>query len=137
MTPLLSALLPSITGTVGDLIDRFIPNKSEAAKAKLEMEAKLIDSLTSIDVAQIGVNAEEAKSSNLFVAGWRPACGWICAIAMGYHYIAQPFLAFALTNLGYVVVLPVFNMNALETVLFGMLGLGSMRSFDKMKGTSK
>ena len=137
MTPLLSALLPSITGTVGDLIDRFIPNKSEAAKAKLEMEAKLIDSLTSVDVAQIAVNIEEAKSDNFFVKGWRPACGWICAIAMGYHYVLQPFLAFALTNLGYVIVLPAFNMSTLETILFGMLGLGSMRSFDKMKGTSK
>ena len=137
MNPLLTALLPSITGTVSDLIDRFIPNKSEAAKAKLEMEAKLIDSLTQVDVAQIAVNAEEAKSSNVFVAGWRPACGWICAIAMGYHYIAQPFLAFLLVNLGYAITLPAFNMDALETVLFGMLGLGGMRSFDKMKGTSK
>ena len=87
--------------------------------------------------AQIEVNKEEAKSRSWWIAGWRPATGWICALAMGYHFIIQPFLIFFLALFGMKIDLPSFDMDTLMTVLLGMLGLGGLRSFEKHKKLTK
>jgi len=86
---------------------------------------------------QTDINLEEAKSGNPFAANWRPFVGWICGIAFAYHFVLQPLLAFCLAAFGHDVKLPVFDMDALFTVLMGMLGLGGMRSFEKYKGVTK
>ena len=83
--------------------------------------------------AQIEVNKVEANSNSLFVAGWRPFVGWTCGVALCYHFVLQPFLLFLLHSFGYQVDLPVFDMTTLTTILLGMLGLGGMRSFEKVK----
>ena len=77
-----ATLLPSILPVVGDVLDRFFPNKEEKAKAAREIEARLSDHLAQIDVAQIRVNEQEASHRNLFVAGWRPFIGWSCGLAL-------------------------------------------------------
>lgn len=133
MNPLIGLVTPIVT----DLIDRFIPNKSEAQKAKLEMEAKLLEHLSNIDLAQIGVNAEEAKNSNIFISGWRPFIGWICGSAFAYHFILQPLILFIAACFGKTIPTPVFDMDALNTVLMGILGLGGMRTWEKFKKLTK
>ena len=79
----------------------------------------------------------DAGHISIFVAGWRPCCGWICAIALGYHFVLQPIILFflSLNNMQYE--LPVFDMGALLYVLGGMLGLGGLRSYEKSKGLTK
>lgn len=126
------------------LLERVIPDPDARAKAQLELvkeqnqqALKEIEFALRADEAQTAINAEEAKSSSVFVAGWRPFIGWICGVAFAYHFIVQPFLAFAMASLGHQVTLPVFDMDALFTVLLGMLGLGGMRSFEKVKGVTK
>jgi hypothetical protein len=136
VAPLLLALAEPLTNIVGDLIDRAFPNSAERESKKLEYQSRIIDVLSQTDIAQIAVNKTEAKSDKLFVAGWRPFIGWTCGVAFCYHFILQPFMAFVISNMGYVVVLPVFDMDVLNTVLMGMLGLGTMRSFEKIKGTA-
>jgi len=86
-----------------------------------------------INKAQIEVNKIEAGSTSFFKSGWRPSVGWICSFALGYHFVLQPMLAFGLTAAGYTLVLPEFDMSTLMTVLMGLLGLGGMRSFEKVK----
>ena len=132
------------------LLDKIIPDETARDKAKLELlkaereqDFEQLKMAFQADQAQIAVNAEEAKSSNLFVAGWRPFIGWVCGVAFAYHFIAQPLLAFLLVNLppeigvGKNLVLPTFDMNNLYTVLGGILGLGSLRTVEKIKGVGK
>tara|TARA_R100001530_G_scaffold59132_1_gene42873 strand:+ start:66 stop:437 length:372 start_codon:yes stop_codon:yes gene_type:complete len=112
----------SIIDKVADRIDDFTFDKQE--KAELIQE---------INKAQLEVNKVESGHTSIFVAGWRPFVGWTCGIALCYHFVIQPFLVFLLYLFGYQVDLPVFNMQTLTTVLMGMLGLGGLRSYEKVK----
>jgi len=114
---------------VGKLIDKVTDNVDRFTLDK-EEKAKLI---AEINKAQLEVNKVEAGHTSKFVSGWRPFTGWICATAMAYHFILQPLLTFVLYTFGNEVVLPTFDMTTLTTVLLGMLGLGGMRSFEKVK----
>ena len=115
---------------VGKLIDKVTDNVDRFTLDK-EEKAKLI---TEINKAQLEVNKVEAGHTSKFVSGWRPFTGWVCSVAMAYHFILQPLLTFFLYTFGNEVVLPTFDMTTLTTVLLGMLGLGGMRSFEKVKG---
>ena len=115
-------VVANILDKVAGHVDKFTLDKEE--KAQLIME---------INKAQIEVNKIEAGSSSLFKSGWRPFVGWVCAFALCYHFVLQPMLAFILTARGLELVLPDFDMTTLTTVLMGLLGLGGMRSFEKVK----
>jgi hypothetical protein len=128
----------------GKLIDRLWTDPTQAAAAKLKLaemqqngELAQLAAETELAKGQIEVNQAEAGSSSLFVAGWRPWIGWVCGVAFAYHFVVQPILAFILAATGHPVTLPTFNMDALYTVLLGMLGLGSMRTFEKYKGVGR
>jgi hypothetical protein len=133
----IAALIPSLLPIVGEVLDRFFPNKEEKERAAREIEAKLTEHLAKIDLAQLEVNKAEAKSRNIFVAGWRPFVGWTCGMALAYTYVIQPILIFGLAHFGYWVDLPPLDMSTMMPVLLGMLGLGGLRSFEKYKGVSK
>jgi hypothetical protein len=115
-------MIGNIISKVADNIDRFTLDKQE--KAEL---------ITEINKAQLEVNKVEAGHTSMFVAGWRPFTGWVCSFALLYHFILQPLLTFVLYTFGNEIVLPTFDMGTLTTVLLGMLGLGGMRSFEKVK----
>ena len=133
----IATLLPSLLPVVGDVLDRFFPNKEEKERAEREIAAKLTEHLAKIDLAQLEVNKAEAASRNIFVAGWRPFVGWTCGMALAYTYVIQPILIFGLAHYGYWVDLPPLDMSTMMPVLLGMLGLGGLRSFEKYKGISK
>lgn len=126
----------------GKVIDRLWPNPAERDAAKLELlkmqqsgELAQLTAETDLAKAQIAVNQAEAQSDRLFVAGWRPFIGWVCGVAFGYHFVLQPLLAFGLANSGHPVDLPDFDMEALYTVLMGMLGLGGLRTLEKVRAS--
>jgi|SRR3989304_86535 len=88
-----------------------------------------------IDLAQIGVNVEEAKSTRLFIAGWRPFVGWVCGFALLYAAIIEPITRFiARVAFRYEGDFPVVEIAVTLPVLLGMLGLGAMRTTEKVKG---
>ena len=118
-------VVAGIIDKVADKIDDFTLDKSE--KAELIQE---------INKAQLEVNKVEAGRSSLFVSGWRPFVGWTCGVALCYHFVLQPFLAFFLSALGHSMDLPQFDMTTLTTILTGMLGMSGLRSFDKFKKSS-
>ena len=134
---MISALISSILPVAGEVIDRLVPDKNGAAKAKQQLEAALVQAEVSGLLGQIEINKTEAASRSVFVAGWRPFIGWSCGAAMAYSYVAQPILAFALAQSGYLIELPRVELGEMMPVLLGMLGLGGMRSFEKLKGISK
>ena len=129
----MSDLLTNLIAPVSGILDKFVADKD--LKAKLEHEIKT--ELHKANMAQIEVNKIEAQSKHWFVAGWRPCVGWICAFALAYHFILQPFAVFAISLAGLSYDLPEFDMNSLMTILLGMLGLGGLRTYEKKQGVSK
>ena len=115
-------VVAGIIDKVAGHVDKFTLDKEEKAQFIQE-----------INKAQIEVNKVEAGSTNLFVSGWRPFVGWTCGFALCYHFVLQPLLMFVLSAIGKPMELPVFDMTTLTTVLLGILGLGSMRSIEKVK----
>ena len=122
---------------VADLIktglERWIPD----ANAREQAAAAIAAQVHTQTMAQIEVNKVEAASQSLFVAGWRPWVGWTCGAAYAYTFVVQPFLVFVLTAAQVHIdtaQLPVLDMGELGVVLFGMLGLGAMRSYEKVRG---
>ena len=132
---MLAALLPVLAPIIEKLVDR-IPDPRERERAMQEAMGKLTEMAAEQSQQQSDINKIEAGSASLFVAGWRPFIGWICGFALGYHFILQPLLAFTLAAFHVDVTLPVFNMDTLMTILMGMLGLGAMRTFEKVQGVT-
>jgi hypothetical protein len=137
--PVWLELIPAVS----QLLDRIIPDPLARENAKLElMKAETAQALQELqlaaqgDAAQAAVNQTEAASPDVFVAGWRPFIGWVCGVAFAYHFILQPLLAFAIANAGGDVKLPAFDMQELSTVLMGMLGLGGLRTIEKIRGSA-
>ena len=120
------ASLSALIGPVSAILDKVIPDKDLREKLSHEI-ATMADRQMS---AQIEVNKVEAAHKSLFVAGWRPAIGWICGFALLYSTIISPILGIWFT-------VPVVDTSLLTTVLMGMLGLGAMRTFEKTKGVSR
>ena len=133
MIPILSAILP-VAETV---IDRLVPDKNAKSKAMREMEQAVVDAHAKGMLGQREKNKVEAGHRSIFVAGWRPMCGWICAAALGFHFIVAPVVQWAGTIGGWHLPIPEFDMSSLMTILLGMLGIGGMRSFEKFKGITK
>ena len=134
MISLITTLLPSIMDVAG----RFLPeDKEKRAEAEREIEAKLADSLAKLDLVQAETNKVEAGHRSLFVAGWRPFIGWSCGFALAYTYVLQPILTFGLAQAGYLIDLPAVNLGEMMPVLMGLLGLGGLRSWEKVKGVSR
>lgn len=119
----------------GKLIDRLWPDPTQAAQAKLEL-IKLQQSGELAEItAQTDINKAEAASNSVFVAGWRPFCGWIGGCGLAYAAIIEPTARFVATVMvGYTGDFPAIDTTVTMQVLFGMLGLGAMRSYDKVKG---
>ena len=127
------------------IINKIVPDKAAAAAAvaqlqTLQVQGALADELAqlqAVTVNQSNINQAEATNANLFVAGWRPAIGWVCAAALAFQYMARPLIqwgfAFAHQTLP---VLPGIDDNLWQLML-GMLGLGGLRTFEKVKGVGK
>ena len=127
------AIIDTILSTVGTVIDRVVPDKNAREKAKEELERALNDQDFQIALEQIKVNAEEAKSESLFKSGWRPSVGWICSIAFALHFVILPLFNYILMLCGGQPILVPFQMDTLLTVLLGLLGMGTLRTVEKMK----
>lgn len=129
-----------ITDLIGKVIDKIFPDPEAANRAKL----MLLEMEQNGELAQLEVNRQEAKHESIFVAGWRPFIGWVCGIALAYTFILTPLLLFIVNLIAIYgggtpfdpALLPVLDIGALLTILLGMLGLGSMRTFEKWSGTN-
>lgn len=116
------------------VLDKFVPDPEAKAKA----ESELRSSLQAWDKSQTDVNAVEAANANVFVSGWRPFIGWVCGLALAYQYVAAPLLMWVASSLHIALATPPKLDETLWQLVFAMLGLGGMRTFEKIKGvTSK
>ena len=135
---MIQALLPAVLPLVKDAVGAFLPeDKNKRAAAERKIEAELTTHLAKIDLAQLDVNKQEAAHRSVFVAGWRPFVGWCCGISLAWSYICQPIIVFVLAQTGHLVSLPTLDMSQMMPILLGMLGLGSLRSWERTKGVGK
>jgi hypothetical protein len=118
------------------LITRIFPDPAQADAAKLELlKLQQTGELASM-TAQTDINKVEASSSSLFVSGWRPAIGWVCALALAYQYLLKPLLMGVLPMFGVTTLaLPGLDDN-LWQLMMGMLGMGGLRTFEKTQGVA-
>jgi len=106
------------------------------AEKQAEIQQKIMEIELAAAQGQMAINLEEAKSESLFVAGWRPAVGWIGAAGLGYAAIGEPLLTLIASLYGYTGTFPAIDTTITMQVLFGILGLGAFRSYDKSKAPS-
>lgn len=128
----------SLVNSIGNQIRGKVP-VDLMKLAELEVKMKELQNvvptlLSDVDKAQTIINAEDAKSKSFWQSGWRPAAAWICVGALFYTYIGMPLFYFLLSLFKVAVPdAPKLDMAELLTLLFGMLGLGTLRTVDKIK----
>lgn len=131
-------MLASLIGPVSGILDKFIEDKDQKAALAHEIATMSERHAQEAMLAQLEINKAEAASGSLFKGGWRPAVGWICAIAFAYHFIIKDLIVFLVSAFGVEIPeLPEFDMGTLLTVLGGMLGIGGLRTYEKQKGLTK
>ena len=119
-----------------DLIGRFFPDKEEARKAEAEFLRLTMDGELKQVIAQLEINAKEAAHPTIWVAGWRPAFGWVGALGFLYAVLLQPLLAWLAAVKGWPVP-PVLDVDLLLVVVGGLLGIGGLRTYEKRTGIAK
>jgi hypothetical protein len=124
-------LVDALLGIGGKLIDKLIPDPAARDAAKLDLLKLQQSGELAAMLAQTEINKVEAANTSVFVSGWRPAIGWVCALAMGYQYLLRPFLV----AFNPVLAFPGLDDN-LWQLLAGMLGLGGLRTFEKVNGVA-
>jgi hypothetical protein len=105
-------------------------SKAEAIKQELTQEFSSI-------MGQLEINKTEAASGSLFVSGWRPAVGWCGALGYGYQFLFRPIANGCAIAAGFPPIFPGIETEALGTLLFGLLGFGTMRMVEKVKGVER
>jgi hypothetical protein len=121
----------------GKLIDKLFPDPAQRDSAKLQLfqlqqsgELAVLAHEVALAKTQTDINQEEAKSTIWFVAGWRPYIGWICGTGLAYQFLVYPIL------IAFQPKIVSLDMGTLITLLAGMLGLGTLRTYEKSKGVS-
>lgn len=117
-----------------DLVNKFWPDKTQAEKDQLALQVQQMTIAANLTQGQIEVNKAEAGSQSVFVAGWRPFIGWVCGAAFGWTFVIGPLMSFTLSAFKVSVSLPQLDLSQLSPVLMGMLGLGVMRTVEKVNG---
>lgn len=122
----LAALIPF----VGKVLDRVIPDKNARAAAQEALEQAQQSGELQALMGQLEINKVEAAHKSIFVAGWRPAMGWVCAAGLAYNVIVNPIASTWFQ-------MPPVDPSMLYPVLMGMLGMGGLRTFEKTRGAAR
>jgi hypothetical protein len=130
-----------LMGLGSKVIDRLWPDPAERDAAKLELlkmqqsgDLAQLTADTSLMIEQIKVNAAEAQHPSLLVSGWRPGLGWVCVAACGWNWIGLPIAKVIAVILGHPINLSPADLTEMLPILMGMLGLGGLRTIEKLQG---
>lgn len=129
---------------IGKVLDRILPDKEAAMSAKLELlklaqtaDLAQLNADLALAQGQMAVNTAEATNPNAFVSGWRPFVGWVCAAGMASVFVAGPFFEWGSGLAGHATAWPKLDIMPLLTMLGGMLGLGTLRTVEKINGVAR
>ena len=118
-----------VAGLINTAINKIWPDKSEAEKQQLAAAVMVVQ-------GQIDTNKVEASNPSVFVSGWRPFIGWVCGAACAWNWVGLPVAAMALKVYQIEMPLSPANLSEMLPVLMGMLGLGALRTVEKIKGVA-
>ena len=119
----------AVAGLAESVIGKIWPDKSAQEQQQLAAAVSLVQ-------GQLAVNQAEAASPSVFTSGWRPSIGWVCSAACAWNWIGLPIAKLGLTLVGHPVTLSPADISEMMPVMMGMLGLGSLRTFEKVKGVA-
>jgi hypothetical protein len=129
--------IPAMVQAGIGILDKVIPDADARRRAQEAWQIKVLEIAAAESQQQSQVNLEEAKHSSVFVSGWRPAVGWICALSFAWVCVGQPLFSWVYVLItkqpAPVIALPT---ELLMTTLLGMLGLGTLRTLEKIKGVN-
>jgi len=128
--------ISSISNLANTLITKIWPDPKDQASAEALLIKTQMDAALAQAQQQIDINKIEAGSTNIFVSGWRPFVGWACGVAFAGHFIIMPTLNWLVQLFGHAPITIPFDMDTFSTVLMGLLGLGAMRSVEKVAGVA-
>jgi len=131
------SILNSLIGPVTGLLDKFIEDKDKKNQIAYELSTMAEKHAQELLKGQIEVNKAEAAHKSLFVAGWRPAIGWVCVLGMAGNFITIPITNMILELMGSSVTVPLIPTAEMMPILMGMLGLGAMRTVEKTKNVQR
>ena len=126
----------AIIPLIGSIIDKAIPDKTAADKAKAEIAMMQAKGELDLMLGQIDINKSEAQHSSVFVAGWRPFIGWVCGLALAYEYLMLPLFSWLSLNAGWQQP-PHLVMDGMMELVLAMLGVAGLRTFEKYKGVAR
>ena len=124
------SILSSLIEPATKLLDKVIEDKDQKNALAHEIATMAERHAQEIAQGQLEVNKVEAAHHSIFVSGWRPAIGWVCALGLFYNVILANII-------GIWVNVPEIDTTLLVPVMMGMLGLGAMRSYEKVQGVSR
>jgi hypothetical protein len=127
-------LLSGISGLINTIRGRSPEDAMKLAELAGKYQSEILQADVQAQQAQMDINKAEAASASVFVAGWRPFIGWVCGGSFAINFAIGPLASWGSALFGHPVVFPVLNMTDMMPVLLGMLGLGSMRSYEKVNG---
>ena len=132
------AAITATTNMISGIVDRIWPDPNESEKNAIErLKVMVAQEMASLK-GQLDANIVAAKHGSVFVAGARPFILWVCGGALAYSTLIEPIMRFvAQVCFGYIGDFPVLNTEIVNTALFGLLGLGGYRTFEKVKGVSR
>lgn len=134
-------LLKGLIGPILEPLIARIPDPNERARAREAAETQMLAGLMAIVQGQLEINKAEAQHASIFVAGWRPAIGWVCGTALAWNFVIHPMLlwvAWIVPEIGADLnTAPRLDTGELMTVLLGMLGLGGLRTYEKRVGVAR
>ena len=131
------SIINALIGPVAGLLDKFIPDAGEKMAIAHELSTMAERHAQELAKGQLEVNKVEAASKSLFVAGWRPFIGWVCGLGFLSNFILIPMANFGLALAKIAVVVPMIDTAQMMPVLLGMLGLGGMRTVEKLNKVSR
>lgn len=117
--------LGSVADLANTVINKIWPDKSEQEKEQLKAAIMVVQ-------GQLDINKEEAKNPSVFVSGWRPAIGWVCGAACAWNWIGLKIALFIAAYTGHALELQPADISEMMPVLLGMLGLGGLRTVEKL-----
>lgn len=134
-------LVAPVTKLIGDIIDKVVPDKNAAEKAKQDLAAQLQTAVLTAEQSQLDIDKAEAASPSLFVSGWRPGVAWVCVLGFAYQFVIQPFIGYGLSIHSTYRGVPIppppsLDSTQMMTLLFALLGLGGMRTVEKVQGVA-
>ena len=130
-------MIDKLIGPVTGLLNKFIEDKDKKNAIAFELSTMAEKHAQELAKGQIEVNKTEAAHKSLFVAGWRPAIGWVCVLGMAGNFITIPITNMILELMGSGVTVPLIPTAEMMPILMGMLGLGAMRTVEKTKNVQR